>query len=73
MKKIFILSCLMLTMLTITSQTYTWTNAGLDNDFENYLPEIQKIRGYKKVKTREDFLDLSQEKQESLIRKLCKS
>jgi hypothetical protein len=35
MKKIFILSFLMLTLLTSKSQTYTWTNAGLDNDFEN--------------------------------------
>jgi hypothetical protein len=45
----------------------------LDEQFENYLPQIQKIRGYKNIETKEDFLALPQEKQDSLIKKLCKS
>jgi ribA/ribD-fused uncharacterized protein len=45
----------------------------LDEQFEIYLPQIQQMRGYKKVKTKEDFLNLPQEKQDSIIEKLCKS
>jgi hypothetical protein len=37
MKKIFILSFFVLTVLTTKSQSYTWTNGGGDNDFENPL------------------------------------
>ncbi|MBA2611687.1 MAG: hypothetical protein H0U95_06945 [Bacteroidetes bacterium] len=35
MKKIFILLFSIITVLTARSQSYTWTNAALDNDFEN--------------------------------------
>ncbi|NBP16908.1 hypothetical protein EBU95_21430, partial [bacterium] len=45
----------------------------LNEQFDVYLPQIQQMRGYKKVKTKEDFLNLPQEKQDSIIEKLCKS
>jgi hypothetical protein len=45
----------------------------LDEQFDTYLPAIQKIRGYKNIETKEDFLNLPQEKQESIIKKVCKS
>jgi hypothetical protein len=45
----------------------------LDEEFDIFLPLIQKMRGYKNVKTREDFLNLPQERQDSIIEKICKS
>jgi hypothetical protein len=45
----------------------------LDEQFEIYLPQIQQMRGYKSIETKEDFLALDQKKQDSIIKKLCKS
>ena len=45
----------------------------LDEQFDNYLPRIQQMRGYKSIETKEDFLNLEQKKQDSIIKKLCKS
>jgi hypothetical protein len=56
-----------------TSSTTKEIQKFLDEKFDTYLPAIQKIRGYKKIETKEDFLNLPQEKQESIIRKICKS
>ena len=56
-----------------TTPTVSAIQKFLDEQFDNYLPQIQKIRGYKNIETKEDFLALPQEKQDSLIKKLCKS
>jgi len=45
----------------------------LDEDFDIYLPVIQKMKGYKNIETKKQFLALDQEKQDSLVKRLCKS
>jgi hypothetical protein len=45
----------------------------LQKDFDRLLPQIQKISGYKNIESKEQFLALDQKKQESIIKKVCKS
>lgn len=54
-----------------TSSTTKEIQKFLEKDFDRLLPEIQKMRGYKRINNREDFLNLPEEKQYSLIEKIC--
>ena len=61
------------TIESTTSPVVSAIQKFLDEQFDNYLPRIQQMRGYKRIETKEDFLNLEQKKQDSIIKKLCKS